>query len=80
MAQHSTGNTENESITYTWSDLNVYVAKVNEKPWEVFLKRKKPIGRRHLLKDGKNEDRNRKELRLGENISIMIYRVQLIEN
>lgn len=51
LAQHSTGNTENESITYTWSDLNVYVAKVNEKPWEVFFKKRKPIGRRHLLKD-----------------------------
>ncbi|KOC62606.1 Protein white [Habropoda laboriosa] len=45
------GNTENESITYTWSDLNVYVAKRNEKPWKVFLMGKKPIERRHLLKD-----------------------------
>ncbi|CAK9815498.1 Protein white [Anthophora plagiata] len=45
------GNTENESITYTWSDLNVYAAKRNEKPWQVFLRGKKPIERRHLLKD-----------------------------
>lgn len=51
LVQHSTGNTENESITYTWSDLNVYAAKVNEKPWEIFLKRRKSIERRHLLKD-----------------------------
>ncbi|XP_043799072.1 ABC transporter G family member 3-like [Apis laboriosa] len=51
FVQHSTGNTENESITYTWSDLNVYAAKVNEKPWEFFLKRRKSIERRHLLKD-----------------------------
>lgn len=61
LVQHSTGNTENESITYTWSDLNVYAAKVNEKPWEIFLKRRKSIERRHLLKDGKNENRNQKE-------------------
>lgn len=61
LVQHSTGNTENESITYTWSDLNVYAAKVSEKPWEIFLKRRKSIERRHLLKDGKNEDRNQKE-------------------
>ncbi|CAL7940895.1 unnamed protein product [Xylocopa violacea] len=50
-ATHSIRNTENESITYTWSDLNVYAARMNEKPWEMFFKRKKPIERKHLLKD-----------------------------
>ncbi|KAK1124574.1 hypothetical protein K0M31_005951 [Melipona bicolor] len=44
-------STENESITYTWSDLNVYADRINEKPWEMFLKRRKPMERRHLLKD-----------------------------
>ncbi|XP_060816781.1 protein white-like isoform X3 [Bombus pascuorum] len=46
-----TGSIENESITYTWSDLNVYAAKRDEKPWDSLLRRKKPIERRHLLKD-----------------------------
>ncbi|XP_043524917.1 ABC transporter G family member 3-like [Frieseomelitta varia] len=44
-------STENESITYTWSDLNVYADRMNEKPWEMFSKRRKPTERRHLLKD-----------------------------
>lgn len=47
-----TGGIENESITYTWSDLNVYAAKRDEKPWDSLLRRKKPVERRHLLKDG----------------------------
>ena len=42
---------ENESITYTWSDLNVYVARRNEKMWDALFKRKRPIEQRHLLKD-----------------------------
>ncbi|XP_076756288.1 protein white isoform X1 [Xylocopa sonorina] len=51
VSTNSARNTENESITYTWSDLNVYAARMNEKPWEMFFKRKKPIERKHLLKD-----------------------------
>nr|XP_031835364.1 protein white [Nomia melanderi]XP_031835365.1 protein white [Nomia melanderi]XP_031835366.1 protein white [Nomia melanderi] len=42
----------NESITYTWSDLNVYVSRRNESLFDRFLMRKKrAIERRHLLKD-----------------------------
>lgn len=42
-----------ESITYTWSDVNVYAAKTTNK-WidQIFLNRnKKPVQQRHLLKD-----------------------------
>ncbi|XP_033355100.1 protein white-like isoform X3 [Bombus vosnesenskii] len=51
LIPRSTGSIENESITYTWSDLNVYAAKRDEKPWDSLLRRKKPVERRHLLKD-----------------------------
>ncbi|XP_026668551.1 ABC transporter G family member 3-like [Ceratina calcarata] len=40
-----------QRITYTWSDLNIYATKRDEKPWEGFFKRKKSVERRHLLKD-----------------------------
>ncbi|XP_076634762.1 ABC transporter G family member 3 [Colletes latitarsis] len=46
------GNPANESITYTWSDLNVYVSRRDDKLFNRwFVNRKKLIERRHLLKD-----------------------------
>ncbi|XP_076166926.1 protein white-like isoform X2 [Ptiloglossa arizonensis] len=52
VAARSLGNVANESITYTWSDLNVYVARNNEKLLErLFINRRKLIERKHLLKD-----------------------------
>lgn len=30
----------------------MYADRMNEKPWEMFSKRRKPVERRHLLKDG----------------------------
>ncbi|XP_012134698.1 protein white isoform X2 [Megachile rotundata] len=50
-SNRSIGNTENESITYTWSDLNVYVVRKNERTWNGLFKGKRPVEQRHLLKD-----------------------------
>ncbi|XP_078047222.1 protein white isoform X1 [Augochlora pura] len=42
----------NESITYTWSDLNVYAARNNETICDrLLLRKKKSMERKHLLKD-----------------------------
>ncbi|XP_076375253.1 protein white [Megalopta genalis] len=42
----------NESITYTWSDLNVYTARNNETICDrLLLRKKKSMERKHLLKD-----------------------------
>lgn len=45
-------NTPNDKITYTWSDVNVYVTTKKDKIWDSALfKSKKPVEQKHILKD-----------------------------
>ncbi|KAK2584256.1 hypothetical protein KPH14_006667 [Odynerus spinipes] len=44
--------TSNDKITYTWSDVNVYVNARKDRIWERTLSRsKRPMEQRHILKD-----------------------------
>ncbi|XP_053998040.1 protein white-like [Hylaeus anthracinus] len=52
VSARSVGNVTSESITYTWSDLNVYVSRKSDRLLDrVFVNRRKLIERKHLLKD-----------------------------
>lgn len=46
-----------EKITYTWSDVNVYHAKKKDRFWDRFgfLRNKRPVEQKHILKDGKSD-------------------------